>query len=261
MGKTGLSQAGTDHLRAAARRRSGGPRPRSSVMSEHQHRHRHRGPHRHPAPGEPAAHGDQRGRPGSGNLQAALALTVVLALACVGVLTYLASGEASDAQEQVDPAQTQTAAPGEVALLHVRHTTSCLRAQVDLAKAQLTQAMGQEVRYSFVLRDLEPDHPPLRSTLTQLTDTNRSLPEHGHWRGGAERGSPASPSAVRPGRSARWRLARGSLTKEQMLQRPVNVTAVAPTSEVEPQCRSSSTSRSFVTSKASDQPVPGVKGG
>jgi Tfp pilus assembly protein PilN len=107
------------------------------------------------------------------NLQAALALTVILALGVVGFLAYVASGEVSDAQQQVDSAQTQTLQlQGEVASYVA---VPKLYAQVDLAKAQLTQAMGQEVRYSFVLRDLSLSIPSTvyltTMTVAQPVDT------------------------------------------------------------------------------------------
>lgn len=111
------------------------------------------------------------------NLQAALALVVVLALGIVGVLTYLASGEVSDAQQQVDAAQAQT-----VTLQHEVTSYAAvpkLKAQVDLANAQLAQAMGQEVRYSFVLRDLSLSIPSsiylTTLNVTQPLDTPGSV--------------------------------------------------------------------------------------
>jgi Tfp pilus assembly protein PilN len=117
------------------------------------------------------------------NLQLALGLVVLLAVGIVGLLTYLASGEVSDAQEQVDSAQAQT-----VTLQHQVTSYAAvpkLYAQVALADAQLTQAMGQEVRYSFVLRDLSLSIPSsiylTTLNMTQPIDTPGSV--SGAWGG------------------------------------------------------------------------------
>ena len=86
------------------------------------------------------------------NLQAALGLGLLLAFGVVGVLTYLASGEVSDAQEQVTTAQAQTTKLQTQIASYA--AVPKLYAQVALADAQLHQAMGQEIRYSYVLKDL-----------------------------------------------------------------------------------------------------------
>ena len=117
------------------------------------------------------------------NLQAALALTVVLALGVVGVLSYVASGDVSDAQAQVDQAQVQTTQlQGQVASYA---DVPALYAQVDLANAQLNTAMGQEVRYSFLLRDLSLSLPSTifldTLTMTQPVDAPGSV--KGAWGG------------------------------------------------------------------------------
>lgn len=117
------------------------------------------------------------------NLQAALGLSIVLALGVVGILTYLASGEVSDAQDQLTSAQTQTTQLQAEIVKYAEVPKR--RAQVDLADAQLAQAMGQEVRYSFILRDLSLTIP--RSvyldtlTVTQPVDTPGSV--KGAWGG------------------------------------------------------------------------------
>jgi Tfp pilus assembly protein PilN len=117
------------------------------------------------------------------NLQAALALSVVLALGAVGFLAYLASGEVSDAQAQVDAAQSQTVELQKQVTSY--SNVPKLFAQVDLANAQLAQAMGQEVRYSFVLRDMSLSIPSSvyldTLTLTQPVDTPGSV--KGAWGG------------------------------------------------------------------------------
>lgn len=100
------------------------------------------------------------------NLQAALGLSIVLALGVIGVLSYLASGEASDAQAQVESAQAQTTTlQAEVASYAA---VPKLYAQVALANAQLARAMDQEIRFSFVLNDLSLTIP---STVTLGTMT------------------------------------------------------------------------------------------
>jgi Tfp pilus assembly protein PilN len=86
------------------------------------------------------------------NLQAALAMLIVLAVLVVGALTYLANGQVSDAQDGLNAAQShgaqleaETAAYANVPQQY---------ALVATADAQLEQAMSQEIRYSFVLNDL-----------------------------------------------------------------------------------------------------------
>ena len=107
------------------------------------------------------------------NLQAALALTVVLALGVVGgflTLPRLRRGQRCPAAGRLgaDPDELQ----GEVASYV---SVPKLYAQVALANAQLAQAMGQEVRYSFVLRDLSLSIPSTvyltTMTVAQPVDT------------------------------------------------------------------------------------------
>jgi Tfp pilus assembly protein PilN len=86
------------------------------------------------------------------NLQAAMALAIVVALVVVGALTYLASGDVNDAQDGLTQAQTRgTALQAEV---HQYASVPQEYAVVANADAQLQQAMSQEVRYSFILNDL-----------------------------------------------------------------------------------------------------------
>jgi Tfp pilus assembly protein PilN len=85
-------------------------------------------------------------------VQLGLGLGVVAALGVVGALVLSAGAQVNDAQDELD---AQTA----------RHTTLQadaakyadvpeVYAQVDAAKAQLTQAMGKEIRWSRFLNDL-----------------------------------------------------------------------------------------------------------
>jgi Tfp pilus assembly protein PilN len=159
------------------------------------------------------------------NLQLALALVVLLAVGIVGVLTYLASGEVSDAQDQVNSAQAQT-----VTLQH--QVTSYaevpkLYAQVALADAQLTQAMGQEVRYSFVLRDLSLTIPSsiflTTMTITQPVDTPDSV--IGAWGNSGLASITFHGQAMKLTDVAAWL---DSLTKAKYYGDPYATTAVRP---------------------------------
>jgi len=107
------------------------------------------------------------------NLQAAMALAVVLALVVVGGLAYLGSNDVNDAQDGLTVAQTQ----GSALQAQVRQYADVPQkyALVANADAQLQQAMSQEVRYSFVLNDLSLRMPAgvwLSSlAITQTVDT------------------------------------------------------------------------------------------
>ncbi len=86
------------------------------------------------------------------NLQAAMALAVVLAAVVVGGLSYLASGDENDAQSALSVAQARgTQLQAETAKYA---SVPQKYAQVATAAAQLQQAMSQEIRYSYVLNDL-----------------------------------------------------------------------------------------------------------
>jgi Tfp pilus assembly protein PilN len=86
------------------------------------------------------------------NLQAAMALSVVLAAVVVGGLAYLASGDVNDAQTGL--ASAQSIGTGLQAKVHTYDDVPPKYAQVSTADAQLQQAMSQELRYSFILNDL-----------------------------------------------------------------------------------------------------------
>jgi Tfp pilus assembly protein PilN len=86
------------------------------------------------------------------NAQAAMGLALFATLAVVGGLTYLASTDVSSAQEQLTTAQTeQTKLQAEAAQYA---NAPKVYAQVAVAQAQMATAMGQEIRYSYVLKDL-----------------------------------------------------------------------------------------------------------
>ena len=115
------------------------------------------------------------------NLQAAMGLAVVLALVVVGALTYLASSDVNDAQDGL--AQTQTRGNALQAQVNQYADVPQKYAQVANADAQLQQAMGQEVRYSFILNDLSLRMPAgvwLTSvSVTQSVDNPNST--NGAW--------------------------------------------------------------------------------
>jgi Tfp pilus assembly protein PilN len=86
------------------------------------------------------------------NLQAAMGLSVLLAAVVIGGLTYIAAGDASDAQDGLTTAQTAgTALQAEV---HTYADVPEKYALVSAADAQRQQAMSQEIRYSFILNDI-----------------------------------------------------------------------------------------------------------
>ena len=85
-------------------------------------------------------------------VQGGLGVGVALAVGVVGALVVLANGQVSDAQSDVD---TQTARSTVLQADVAKYAdVPLVYAQVDAAKAQLTQAMGQEVRWSRFLNDL-----------------------------------------------------------------------------------------------------------
>ena len=101
-------------------------------------------------------------------VQFGLGAGVLAAVAAVGVLTVLANGAVGDAQSDLDAAnarqsalQSQKAQYAEVPQVY---------AQVEAARAQLGQAMGQEVRWSYFLNDLSLKSPG-KIWLTTMTVT------------------------------------------------------------------------------------------
>jgi Tfp pilus assembly protein PilN len=101
-------------------------------------------------------------------VQIGLGAGVLAAVAAVGALTLLASGAVGDAQSDLDAAtarqsalQSEKAQYAEVPKVY---------AQVEDARAQLGQAMGQEVRWSYFLNDLSLKSPG-KIWLTSMTVT------------------------------------------------------------------------------------------
>jgi Tfp pilus assembly protein PilN len=109
-------------------------------------------------------------------VQAGLGLGVVVAVGVVGALVLAANGQVGAAQNDVD---TQTARSTVLQADVAKYAeVPLVYAQVDAAKAQLTQAMGQEIRWSRFLNDLSIVTPG-KVWLTNVTvvqqDANASL--------------------------------------------------------------------------------------
>jgi Tfp pilus assembly protein PilN len=90
-------------------------------------------------------------------VQAGLGVGVVAAVGIVGLLALVANSQVSSAQDKLDTAKAQqTALQGTVAEYA---EVPLVFAQVDAREAQLTQAMGKEVRWSYFLNDLSLSVP------------------------------------------------------------------------------------------------------
>ena len=99
-------------------------------------------------------------------VQAGLGVGVLAALGVVGVLTLMANSAVNDARGDLDTAaaretqlKAQQAEYAEVPLVY---------AQVEAAQAQLAQAMGKEVRWSYFLNDVSLRIPG-KVWLTEMT--------------------------------------------------------------------------------------------
>jgi Tfp pilus assembly protein PilN len=101
-------------------------------------------------------------------VQVALGTGVLAAVGVVGALTLAASGAVSDAQNDLDTAQAQQATLNAQKAQYAE--VPLVFAQVDAAHAQLTRAMGQEVRWSYFLNDLSLKAPS-KVWLTTMTVT------------------------------------------------------------------------------------------
>jgi Tfp pilus assembly protein PilN len=101
-------------------------------------------------------------------LQVGLGVGVLAAAGVVGALALAAVGQVNDAQEELDASKargtTLEAKSAEFA------DVPAVYAQVEAAEAQLTQAMGKEVRWSYFLNDLSL-RTPSKVWLTQMTVT------------------------------------------------------------------------------------------
>jgi Tfp pilus assembly protein PilN len=97
-------------------------------------------------------------------------------------LWYLAGGEVSSAQDQVDQAQSQNSQLQAEAATYANVPT--VYEAVDALKAQRAQAMSQEIRYSFLLKDLSLSMPAgvwlTNVTVTEQVDPT-TTPPTGAW--------------------------------------------------------------------------------
>ena len=90
-------------------------------------------------------------------LQVGLGVGVVAALGVVGALILVANGQVQGAQEELD------AATARKAVLNAKVTEFAevpkVYAQVEAAQAQMSEAMGDEVRWSYFLNDISLKTP------------------------------------------------------------------------------------------------------
>jgi Tfp pilus assembly protein PilN len=101
-------------------------------------------------------------------LQAGLGLGVLAAAGVVGLLVLGAVGQVNDAQDELDSSKARgTALEAEAAKFA---EVPAVYAQVEAAEAQLSQAMGKEVRWSYFLNDLSL-RTPSKVWLTQMSVT------------------------------------------------------------------------------------------
>jgi Tfp pilus assembly protein PilN len=116
-------------------------------------------------------------------VQGGLAAGVVVSLGIVAVLFLAANAQVSKAQDdlaagkvQETQLQSKLAEFSEVPLIN---------SQVEAARAQLEQAMGQEVRWSYFLNDMSlkiPNHVWLtKMTVTQQVDAPATAPVAGSY--------------------------------------------------------------------------------
>lgn len=99
-------------------------------------------------------------------IQAGLGVLVLGTAAVVGALFFLANAEVNQAQEELDASQARTTTLQARANKFAEVTV--VAAQVEAAEAQLSQAMGQEVRWSYFLNDLSLVTPS-KVWLTEVT--------------------------------------------------------------------------------------------
>jgi len=128
--------------------------------------------------------------------QLVMGLSVVATVLVVGALYYLAAADESSAQDQLTSAQatgatlqSQVAKYSEVPVVYAERAT---------AKAQLDQAMSQEIQYSYVLNDLSLTMPAgvwlTNITIAQPVDLPGSV--KGAW------GNPANGTVTMVGNAS-----------------------------------------------------------
>jgi Tfp pilus assembly protein PilN len=118
--------------------------------------------------------------------QMVMGLGVLASIVVVAGLFLLASSDESAAQDQLSSAQsTGTTLQQQVATFA---SVPVVFAQAETAKAQLDQAMSQEIRYSFVLNDLSLGMPSgvwlTQMSITQVPDAPGTI--KGAWGNGTD---------------------------------------------------------------------------
>ncbi len=120
--------------------------------------------------------------------QMAMGLAVLASFLVVGGLVYMASGDESSAQSDLANAQSTGQQLQSQLQTPTYENVPKVHAQWLTAKAQLVQAMSQEVRYSYVLNDLSLTMPTgvwlTNITATQAVDTPGSV--KGAWGNAAD---------------------------------------------------------------------------
>lgn len=115
------------------------------------------------------------------SVRALLTLVVVGALVAIGGLYLLASSQVNAAQQSLDAAQTTQASlkAEEAKYAEVPKVYGA----VAKAEGQLTLAMGQEVRYSYLLNDLGLTIPQdvWLTSLSVTQDVEGTTPVTGQW--------------------------------------------------------------------------------
>lgn len=101
-------------------------------------------------------------------VQAGLGVGVVAALGVVGALWVVANGQVGSAQDDLNAQKARNASLNQEAQQYAE--VPVVYAQVEAAHARLTQAMGQEIRWSYVLNDLSL-LTPSKVWLTSMTVT------------------------------------------------------------------------------------------
>lgn len=114
-------------------------------------------------------------------LRVALGAGVAGSVLVVGLLWYSAHSSISGAQQDLATAQSQQVALQAEAAKYADVPKTY--AQVAAAQAQLTSAMGHEIRFSYLLNDISLTIPP-KVWLTNLTitqDVDGTSPPTGAW--------------------------------------------------------------------------------
>jgi Tfp pilus assembly protein PilN len=99
---------------------------------------------------------------------------VVAAVAAVGALYVMAAGQVSAAQEELDAATARSAVLASEVAQYAE--VPKVRADVESAKIQQYQAMGGEVRWSFLLNDLALTIPRGTSLISLKAETGGAAP-------------------------------------------------------------------------------------